>query len=134
MASIIEIEGIGSEYKKKLAVAGIKTTEGLLKRGATPKGRKEIEEKTGIGHKLILEWVNLSDLFRVKGIGEQYSDLLEEAGVDTVVELSNRNAENLYTKVIEINNSKRLVRKPPALTMIKAWIQQAKKLNRVVQY
>lgn len=134
MASIIDIEGIGSEYKKKLAAIGIKTTEALLKQGATPKGRKLIEEKTKIGHRLILEWVNLADLFRVKGIGEEYSDLLEEAGVDTVVELSNRNADNLLSKINEVNKVKKLVRRPPALSMVKSWIEQAKKLDRVIEY
>lgn len=134
MSSIIDIEGIGTEYKKKLAAAGIKTTEALLKKGATSKGRKELEEATGIGHKLILEWVNLADLFRIKGVGEEYSDLLEEAGVDTVVELANRNADNLYEKMLEVNSKKKLVRRPPALSMVKDWISQAKKLKRVVEY
>ena len=134
MASIINIEGIGPEYTNKLGLVGIKTTQALLKRGATPKGRKEIEESTGIGHKLILEWVNLADLFRIKGVAEEYSDLLEEAGVDTVVELANRNAENLYTKIIETNNAKKLVRRPPAQSMVIDWIGQAKKLDRVVEY
>ena len=90
MPSIIDIEGIGPVYKKKLKEAGIATTEKLLEVGGTPKGRKGLAEKTGIGDALILEWVNLSDLFRIKGVGSEYSDLLEEAGVDTVVELSNR--------------------------------------------
>ena len=132
--SIVDIEGIGLEYKKKLASAGIKTTETLLKMGATPKGRKEIEEKTKIGHKLILEWVNLADLFRIKGIGEEYSDLLEEAGVDTVAELAQRNAENLLEKINQVNDKKKLVRRPPALSMFEDWIKQAKKLKRVVEY
>ncbi len=134
MSSIAEIEGIGPQYASKLAAIGIKTTEKLLKEGATAKGRKAIEEKSGIAHKLILEWVNLADLFRIKGVGEEYSDLLEEAGVDTVVELSNRNAENLFAKVIEVNEKKKLVRRPPTADMIKDWIAQAKKLDRVVEY
>ncbi len=119
---------------EQLAKLGIKSTDSLLKKGATPKGRKEIEEKTGIDHKLILEWVNRADLFRIKGVAEEYSDLLEEAGVDTVVELAQRNAENLYAKVIEVNNAKNLVRRPPALSMVKSWIEQAKKLNRIIEY
>ncbi|MGD8902781.1 MAG: DUF4332 domain-containing protein, partial [Anaerolineae bacterium] len=103
MARIIDIEGIGPVYAEKLAAAGITTIEGLLKAGASPKGREALEEETGIGHKLILEWVNLADLFRIKGVGEEYSDLLEEAGVDTVPELAQRNAENLYAKLQEVN-------------------------------
>ena len=134
MTSIIDVEGIGQQYKKKLAAAGIRTTEALLKRGATPKGRKEIEEATGIGHKLVLEWVNLADLFRVKGIGEEYSDLLEEAGVDTVVELAQRKPDNLYEKMLQVNEKKKLVRRPPALSMVKDWVAQAKKMPRVVKY
>jgi predicted flap endonuclease-1-like 5' DNA nuclease len=134
MPSIIDIEGIGPQYAKKLSEISIKTTEALLKQGATPKGRKIIDEKTQIGHKLILEWVNLADLFRIKGVGEEYSDLLEEAGIDTVVGLSNRNAENLFAKVNEVNKEKKLVRRPPALSMVKSWVEQAKKLKRVIEY
>ena len=126
MSNIAEIEGIGPQYASKLAAIGIKTTEKLLKEGATAKGRKAIEEKSGIAHKLILEWVNLADLFRIKGVGEEYSDLLEEAGVDTVAELANRNAENLFAKVTEVNEKKKLVRRPPTADMIKDWINQAK--------
>ena len=98
MPSIIDIEGIGPVYKKKLKEAGIATTEKLLEVGGTPKGRKDLAEKTGVADTLILEWVNLSDLFRIKGVGSEYSDLLEEAGVDTVVELSNRVPKNLLCK------------------------------------
>lgn len=134
MAKIEEIEGIGPEYAKKLIAVGIKTTEDLLNVGGTRKGRKELAEKTGISEKLVLEWVNLADLFRIKGIGEEYSDLLEEAGVDTVVELSKRDPENLHAKILEINKEKKLVRKPPTLEQIKNWIEQAKKLPRKVEY
>ena len=134
MATLEKIEGIGKVYGKKLAKIGIKTTEALLKKGATPKGRKEIEEASGLGHKLILEWVNLADLFRIKGIAEEYSDLLEEAGVDTVVELAKRKADNLYKKVLEVNSAKKLVRRPPSAGMIEDWVKQAKKLQRVVKY
>ena len=134
MPSLIDIEGIGPQYAKTLSEIGIKTTEALLKQGATPKGRIIIEERTQIGHRLILEWVNLADLFRIKGVGEEYSVLLEEAGVGTVIELSNGNAENLFEKVNEVNKEKKLVRKTPALSMIQSWIEQAKKLNRVIEY
>ncbi|MBN2073070.1 MAG: DUF4332 domain-containing protein [Actinobacteria bacterium] len=134
MANLEKVEGIGKEYAKKLGAAGVKTTDALLKKGATPKGRKELEEATGIGHKLILEWVNLTDLFRIKGVSEEYSDLLEEAGVDTVVELSKRNSANLYQKIMEVNGAKKLVRRPPSESMIEGWIGQAKKLPRVIEY
>jgi predicted flap endonuclease-1-like 5' DNA nuclease len=134
MTKIIDVEGIGKVYAEKLKEAGLSTVEALLKRGASPQGRKEIEEKTGISHKLILEWVNLADLFRIKGIGEEYSDLLEEAGVDTVVELAQRNAENLHQKLVEINQQKKLVRQVPGLSQVTKWVEQAKKLPRVVTY
>ncbi|MEM4727686.1 MAG: DUF4332 domain-containing protein [Candidatus Bathyarchaeia archaeon] len=134
MAKIEKIEGIGPVYANKLLEVGIKTTDDLLNAGATRKGRKELSEKTGISEKLILEWVNLADLFRIKGVGEEYSDLLEEAGVDSVVELAKRVPENLYAKIIEVNNEKKLVRRPPALNQVKNWIEQAKSLPRKVEY
>jgi predicted flap endonuclease-1-like 5' DNA nuclease len=134
MAKVIDVEGIGSKYAKKLSVAGIKTTDTLLKIGATPAGRKEIAEKTGIGAELILDWVNYVDLYRIKGIGSEYSELLEKAGVDTVVELSKRKPENLLKTLEETNRQKKLVRKLPALSLVTNWVAQAKKLPRVIKY
>ena len=134
MAKIIDIEGIGPVYAEKLIAIGITTVEALLKKGASPKGREKLAEKTGISGKLILEWVNLADLFRIKGVGEEYSDLLEEAGVDTVPELAQRNAENLYAKLREVNAAKELVRRLPAQSQVADWVAQAKALPRVVTY
>lgn len=134
MPSIIDVEGIGPVFKKKLKEAGVSTTEKLLEVGGTPKGRKELAEKTGISDALILEWVNLSDLFRIKGVGSEYSDLLEEAGVDTVVELSKRVPKNLFDKIVEINTAKKLVRKMPVEKQVADWVAQAKKLPRIVSY
>ncbi len=134
MAPIKKIEGIGDVYAQKLKQLGIHTVEALLERGATRQGREEIAEKTGISPALILEWVNHADLFRIKGIGEEYADLLEEAGVDTVPELAQRNPENLYEKLVEINKEKRLVRRLPTLAQVRDWVEQAKNLPRVVEY
>jgi predicted flap endonuclease-1-like 5' DNA nuclease len=133
-SKITDLEGIGSTYAEKLNSIGIITTSDLLESGATPRGRKELAEKTDISHNLILEWVNLSDLLRVKGIGEEYSDLLEEAGVDTVVELSHRNAVNLHAHVLEVNLAKKLVRRTPSLSMVERWISEAKDLPRKIEY
>ena len=134
MPSIIDVEGIGPVFKKKLKGVGISTTDALLEAGATPKGRKELAAKTGLGDALILEWVNLSDLYRIKGVGSEYSDLLEEAGVDTVVELSKRVGKNLFEKMVEVNTKKKLVRKMPTEAQICDWVDQAKKLPRKVSY
>jgi predicted flap endonuclease-1-like 5' DNA nuclease len=134
MAKIIDVEGIGPKYTKKLVAVGITTTNKLLKKGATPEGRKEIEAQTGIGHALVLEWVNHVDLYRIKGVAQEYSDLLEEAGVDTVPELAQRNASNLYAKLVEVNDKKRLVRQLPSESQVADWIAQAKKLPRVIKY
>ena len=134
MAKIIDIEGIGPVYAEKLQAIGIKTVEALLKAGATFKGREDIAEQTGISKALVLEWVNHADLYRIKGVGEEYSDLLEEAGVDTVVELATRNPENLYAKIIEVNEAKKLVRRPPSQSMVSDWVLQAKGMDRAVFY
>lgn len=134
MASLIKVEGIGEKYTKKLVAAGVASTDALLKQGGTRKGRKEIAEKSGISEKLILEWVNHVDLFRIKGVFEEYADLLEEAGVDTVVELSKRKPENLYNKMVEVNAAKNLVRQLPGQSQVADWVAQAKKLPRAVSY
>ena len=134
MTSLIDIEGIGKTYARKMASAGIRTTDGLLKEGATPKGRRDIAKQTGISGKLILRWVNMADLFRIKGIGEEYSDLLEAAGVDTVVELSKRKPANLNEAMVKENASSKLVRALPGLKRVTSWVSQAKKLPRKVSY
>uniref|UniRef100_A0A7C4Q3S2 DUF4332 domain-containing protein n=1 Tax=Bellilinea caldifistulae TaxID=360411 RepID=A0A7C4Q3S2_9CHLR len=134
MTALAKIEGIGEKYAAKLQAAGVNTLEGLLEKGKTPQGRKALAEATGISEKLILEWANLADLFRIKGIGEEYSDLLEEAGVDTVMELAQRNPENLLAKMSEINEQKKLVRRLPVLSQVQDWVEQAKNLPRVIEY
>ena len=134
MSTITAIEGVGEVNAKKLEKMGINTVEKLLSTGATPKGRKEIAQGTGISEKVILKWVNFADLFRVKGIGTQFSELLEAAGVDTVIELSKRVSENLFKKMKEVNEEKKLVRRTPNLTEVNSWVAQAKKLPRVINY
>jgi predicted flap endonuclease-1-like 5' DNA nuclease len=134
MAKLEEIEGIGPKYAKQLRKAGVRSTNDLLKKGATPAGRKQISKDADISPKLVLEWVNHSDLFRIKGVGEEYADLLEEAGVDTVVELSQRKAENLFEAMKKTNEKKKLVRQLPGISKVQDWIRQAKRLPRAVQY
>jgi predicted flap endonuclease-1-like 5' DNA nuclease len=134
MAKLLDIEGVGPVYSEKLKAAGVGSTQALLDKGSTPKGRKEIAEKSGITETLILEWVNHVDLFRIKGVAEEYADLLEEAGVDTVPELAQRKAENLFQKLVAVNEAKKLVRRLPVLAQVESWIEQAKKLPRVISY
>jgi predicted flap endonuclease-1-like 5' DNA nuclease len=134
MTKLVKVEGIGETYAQKLAEAGVKSIEDFLKKGSSPAGRKEIAEKTGISDKLVLEWINHCDLFRIKGVGEEYSDLLEEAGVDTVPELAQRNAANLFAKMVETNAEKKLVRKMPVESQVADWIEQAKRLPRIITY
>lgn len=134
MARLIDIEGIGKSYAAKFKAAGITSQEQLLEMGSTRKGREELAEKVEVSGKLILEWVNRADLNRIKGIGNQYADLLEAAGVDSVPELAQRNAENLYNRIKEIHAERKLIRRLPGLKRVTAWITQAKELPRVVQY
>lgn len=134
MVRIIEIEGIGPAYKERLIEVGVRSTSRLLQVGATRRGRKDLSENTGISEKLILEWVNLADLIRIKGIGEEYSDLLEEAGVDTVKELRNRDPKNLHLRLVELNERMNLVRRLPSVRQVTSWIRQAKSLSPMVRY
>jgi predicted flap endonuclease-1-like 5' DNA nuclease len=134
MAKLVYIEGVGEVYAQKLSAAGVGSTDALLKQGATPKGRKELAAKSGVSEHLILEWVNHVDLFRIKGVGQEYADLLEEAGVDTIPELAQRKADNLVNKMEEVNKAKKLVRRLPVLSQVESWIAQAKKLPRIVNY
>ena len=134
MASIDAIEGIGHKSATKLRKARVRTTEALLKQGANKRGRKQLADKTGLSEKQILEWVNRADLMRIKGVGEEYSDLLEASGVDTVKELRRRNAANLLTAMVEINRKKNLVRRLPTETMVQRWVDHAKDLEPLVTH
>ncbi len=134
MATVEEIEGVGGSYVEKLSAVGLKTTEALLGEGATPAGRKGIAEKTGISEKLVLKWVNHADLFRIDGVAGQYAELLEAAGVDTVVELGHRNGPNLAAMMAEVNAEKNLTNRAPSETEVARWIEEAKTLPRHVSY
>ena len=134
MAKLEDVEGIGPVNAGKLRKAGVGSTDSLLSMGGTAAVRKNLAAKAGVSDKLLLEWVNHVDLFRIKGVGEEYADLLEEAGVDTVVELAQRKAENLVKKMAEVNAAKNLVNKLPAQSQVEDWIAQAKKLPRAVSH
>ncbi|MDD3658235.1 MAG: DUF4332 domain-containing protein [Lascolabacillus sp.] len=131
---IEEIEGIGTVYGTKLRAAGVITVDDLLEKCASKSGRVALAKETGIDEKDILTWTNHADLFRIDGIGPQFSELLEEAGVDTIKELRNRNAENLYAKIKEVNEAKKLVGRLPSLGQIEEMITTAGKLDPKVTY
>lgn len=134
MSKLSMIEGIGEAYEAKLKEAGVASVEELLETCASKKGRTSLAEKTGISEKLILKWANHADLARIKGIGGEYAELLEAAGVDTVPELAQRKAENLWAKMVEINEAKKLVRKLPTQSQVEDWVKQAGALPRAIQY
>ena len=132
--AIEEIEGIGPVYAQKLSEAGIKTTDDLLNSGSSRKGREELARKLELSSVLLLKWVNMADLMRIKGIGEEYSELLERAGVDTVKELRNRNPGNLHALLLSTNQEHKLVRRPPHLSEVESWVQIAKQIEPVITY
>ena len=131
---IIDIEGVGDVYAEKLQAAGINKVSELLEKCAAPKGRKELAEATGISEKLILKWTNHADLFRINGVGPQFAELLEAAGVDTVKEFRHRVAENLQPKLVEVNEKKNICNRVPAVSEIQKMIGQAKELEPKMTY
>lgn len=128
------IEGIGESYAHKLQASGVNTTEELLKKAATKKGREALAEETGISEKLILKWTNHADLFRIRGIAGQFAELLEAAGVDTVKELRHRVAGNLAAACEEVNDRRNLCNRVPSVKEIQAMIDQAKEMEPRVKY
>ncbi len=134
MAKLSEIQGIGEQYSAKLEALGITSLVKLLDACASKKGRKEVAAKIEVSEKVLLKWLNRADLARVKGISTHYADLLELAGVDTVPELAQRNAENLLVKINELNEDRDLVKRLPSLGQVAEWIAQAKELPRVINY
>jgi predicted flap endonuclease-1-like 5' DNA nuclease len=131
---IEEIEGIGPALGEKLRNAGVTNTDKLLAATKTKKQRIELAEATSISEKQILKFANMADLFRISGVGQEFAELLEAAGVDTVPELSQRNAENLTAKMEEVNEAKKLTRRTPSLKEVENWVEQAKTLPRALEY
>ena len=131
---IEDIEGIGPAYGEKLRECGVKDTDTLLEQGCTKAGRKKLAEASGLDEKRILKWVNMADLCRISGVGEEYSELLEGAGVDTVKELRTRNAANLTKACADANEQKNYTRKLPTEKVIQGWIDQAKELPPKIEY
>ena len=131
---IEKIEGIGPVYGEKLKGIGITDTGTLLERAKDPKGRKDVAADSGIDGTLVLKWANMADLMRIKGVGEEYSELLEVAGVDTVKELRNRNPANLHKAMDEANDARKLVRQMPSEKDVEEWVEQAKNLPPMMTY
>jgi len=134
VANIEDIEGIGPGSAAKLREMGISTVEKLLERGATPAGRKEIAATTGLRDDQVLRWVNHADLYRIKGVGAEFAELLEAAGVDTVSELARRSPANLQKAMAEKNEAKKLTRRVPSEAQVTAWVAEAKTLERSISY
>jgi len=134
MSKLSKIEGVGESYAQKLQESGITSGEILLEKGSSSQGRKEIAEKSGISEKLILKWVNQVDLARIKGVSEEYAELLEVAGVDSIPELAQRNPENLLESLTRANSDKNMVRKLPAISQVTGWVDQAKTLPKIVSH
>lgn len=131
---IEEVEGIGPVLGEKLRAQGVTTTDKLLAACKTKKQRKELAAATGIEEAKILKWTNMVDLFRIKGVGSEYAELLEAAGVDTVKELAHRKPENLTAKMEEVNAERKLVRRTPVLKNVESWVAQAKELPAGIEY
>lgn len=127
-----DVEGIGPSFAVKLRDAGVLTSEALLERAGPKKGRDELAASTGISGKLLLEWVNAADLMRIKGVGAQFSDMLEAAGVDSVGELAQRNAASLAATFAELNAARATTRRIPTEAEVQGWVDQAKQLPKVV--
>jgi predicted flap endonuclease-1-like 5' DNA nuclease len=131
---IEDIEGIGAVMGEKFRSAGVKDTDSLLQNALTPKQRKQLAEKTGLSEARILKFANMADLYRISGVGSEYSELLEAAGVDTVPELAKRNAANLTQAMATLNQEKKLTRQVPTESEVTKWIEQAKGLPRMLEY
>ena len=131
---ITDIEGIGPAVADRLKGMRIRTTARYLEAAKNVRGRKTIAEHTGVDAGRILKWANLADMMRIKGVGEEYSELLEAAGVDTVRELKHRNPQNLAQAMAAANARRKLVRLLPSEKAIAKWIAQANALPMKITY
>lgn len=131
---IQDVEGIGPVIGDKLRAAGIKDTDALLARTKTPAQRKALAKDSGLTYQQVLKFANMVDLYRINGVGSEYAELLEAAGVDTVPELARRRADNLARAMTEINTKRKLVRRTPTEAEVVKWVAEAKLLPRMLSY
>ena len=131
---IEELEGIDSGSGEKFRHVGITTTDKLLASTKTKKQRAELAASTGIPEKQILRFANMADLFRINGVGKEFAELLEAAGVDTVPDLAQRNAENLTAKMEELNKAEKHAGRTPTVAEVGKWINEAASLPRILEY
>lgn len=131
---IQDVEGIGPATAEKLQAADVTDTDGLLAAAKTPAQRKALAERSGLAEKQVLRFANMVDLYRVSGIGSEFADLLEAAGVDTVPELAQRNAANLAKAMADVNSAKKLTRRVPTEAEVAKWVAEAKTLPRMLEY
>jgi predicted flap endonuclease-1-like 5' DNA nuclease len=134
MHAIGEIEDIDGGNEARLVGLGVRTTDDFLARAATPAGRSGLAAAVSVTEAVVLKWANCADLMRVDGIGMQFADLLEEAGVDTIPELAQRNAHNLHERVVQLNTQRALAGRAPTAPEIESWIAQAQALPRILEY
>ncbi|MBL8049296.1 MAG: DUF4332 domain-containing protein [Chthonomonas sp.] len=134
MANIEDIEGVGPAIAEKMKAAGVGSVEKLLEMGGTKKGRESLAEAAEVSEKLVLKFVNHADLMRINGVGPQFAEMLEAAGVDSVVELAGRRSDNLATKLAEVNEAKNLANRTPSESEVAKWVEEAKSLDRAVHH
>lgn len=132
---IQDVEGIGPEFAAKLKDAGVHTTEALLQRADDRRGREGLSQATGLTEHQLLKWVNHADLMRINGVGSEYADLLEAAGVDSCAELAQRNAANLAQTFQELDAARpNWIRQIPSEATVAAWIAEAQSMEAVVAH
>ncbi|HEY7331404.1 MAG TPA: DUF4332 domain-containing protein [Candidatus Limnocylindria bacterium] len=131
---IVDVEGIGPVFAEKLGAAGCQTTDDLLRAGATRAGRASLAAQTGINEGMLLEWVNHVDLMRIRGVGSEFSDMLEAAGVDSPAELARRNAANLAQTFGELDMARNTTRRIPGEKEVAGWIEEAQRMEKLVEH
>ena len=131
---IEDVEGIGTVTGEKLRAAGVANTDALLANSKTPAQRLALAEVSGLSEAQVLKFANMSDLYRIGGVSSEFAELLVAAGVDTIPELAQRNAENLSKRMAKLNQEMDLTRHVPLESQVTRWVEQAKVLPRMLEY
>lgn len=129
MARVDQVAGVDHKQATKLRKAGVRTSNGLIDKASTRRGRSELSKATGLNPRDLQAWVQHADLLRVRGVGAEYAELLVAAGVDTVRDLRRRNPTALLAKMIGLNGSRKIVSRLPTESMVESWIESAGELE-----
>ncbi|HEX9817186.1 MAG TPA: DUF4332 domain-containing protein [Candidatus Thermoplasmatota archaeon] len=123
---VIDIEGVGDHYSRRLQDVGVRTIGDL----ATADIRV-LAQKLDVPEQIIQNWRSMGQLIDVWGIGPQFAELLIRCNVRSVRELAECDPQELLARIL-LTTSERMVRiqgAPVGARHVENWIEAARRYS-----